>query len=315
MQRIASPVVIIIITIISLELSTRVLCHYFLVFDIEMLRYSTSLKDYSDDNLISFEHRKKKKETLMGVDVSINSKGLRDKELKEDEGDKKIIFLGDSLTFGWGVEKDKVFEDIVEKKLWSYGKRVPILNYGHCNFNTEQQVDLLLKKENLSDIDSVFLFYFINDAEKTPIKKKPPFYSQSLFISLLRSRYNRITGEGNYYDYYIKLYDENQSGWIQTQNSIKKLHQSLKKKGVLLYVFLLPDLHQVSPYPFYKIHKQVSTFLSREGVEWDDLTSEFKDVKNSKSLWVALDDPHPNEKAHKIIAEGVFSKIKERLRD
>ena len=69
-----------------------------------MTKYAMNLKKDSNNPLIGHEHRPNKSMELMDVMVDINSDGLRDKEYPVEKSDKKrIIFLGDSLTFGWGV--------------------------------------------------------------------------------------------------------------------------------------------------------------------------------------------------------------------
>ncbi len=45
-------------------------------------------------------------------------------ELKE----KRILFIGDSLTAGYGVDKDKSYVALIEKDLISKGKKIKILN-------------------------------------------------------------------------------------------------------------------------------------------------------------------------------------------
>ena len=48
---------------------------------------------------------------VMGVDVKINSDGFRDDEHTTGKSDKRrIVVLGDSLIFGWGVEMEQSFE-------------------------------------------------------------------------------------------------------------------------------------------------------------------------------------------------------------
>jgi len=51
--------------------------------------------------------------------VSTNSWGIRGKEFSKDkeEGTYRILFLGDSMTFGWGVEDNQPYPTLVEKYL------------------------------------------------------------------------------------------------------------------------------------------------------------------------------------------------------
>jgi lysophospholipase L1-like esterase len=61
--------------------------------------------------------------------VSTNSWGIRGKEFSKDkeEGTYRILFLGDSMTFGWGVEDNQPYPALIEKYLNSPAP--PIGNY------------------------------------------------------------------------------------------------------------------------------------------------------------------------------------------
>ena len=51
--------------------------------------------------------------------VSTNSYGFRGKEISQEKPRDvyRILLLGDSMTFGWGVEDDQTFSYIAEEKL------------------------------------------------------------------------------------------------------------------------------------------------------------------------------------------------------
>lgn len=62
----------------------------------------------------------------------INSLGFRDHEWNEykREGIIRILAIGDSFTFGWGVENNQAWPKILEQKLKEYGYNVEIANLG-----------------------------------------------------------------------------------------------------------------------------------------------------------------------------------------
>ena len=166
-----------------MEVIMRVYTHYSIFYDVEMTRYANKIKKSSADPKIGHVHKPNSDATLMGVNVKINSGGLRDKEYPLDHAQKyRIIFLGDSLTFGWGVEKVNTFEILLEGKLNKI-RPTEVLNFGTGNYNTEQEVNLFLKEEKKYKPDHAVLFYFINDAEVTPKKSAWNFLSHSRAIT------------------------------------------------------------------------------------------------------------------------------------
>ena len=70
----------------------------------------------------------------MGVDIIIDENGFRD-QLQNKNRDKKILMLGDSMTFGWGASE--TFSSILDKKITSH----KILNAGVGNTNTIMQIN------------------------------------------------------------------------------------------------------------------------------------------------------------------------------
>ena len=87
-------------------------------YEIEMMKYANRLKVISNNKDIGIEHKKNKKTFLMGAEVTLNSKGFRGNELKNET--KKILMLGDSMTFGWGAKNP--FPNILDKNTAKEGE-------------------------------------------------------------------------------------------------------------------------------------------------------------------------------------------------
>ena len=91
---------------ICVEFGTRLVFRNSMDYTLEMWKYARDLKRVSDDPLIGHEHIPNKSAHLMGVNISINSNGLRDREIsyQKDSDTTRVLMLGDSVTMGWGVE-------------------------------------------------------------------------------------------------------------------------------------------------------------------------------------------------------------------
>ena len=88
-------------------------------YNLEMWRYAADLKEPYDNPELPFHHYPKKRGHYYGVDVQINSQGLRDREfsIRKPKDVKRIIFLGDSFTLGWGVPFDSMYSKKLEHEL------------------------------------------------------------------------------------------------------------------------------------------------------------------------------------------------------
>ena len=313
LKNLLAVLIIIIVLFAICEALIRVYLHYNTVYDIEMTRYAMSVKEDSKNPKIGHVHRPGKEMELMDVNVSINSDGLRDKEYSREKEDAyRIIFLGDSLTFGWGVEIDDTFQYILEEEL-SRSSPTEIINFGTGNYNTEQEVNLFFEKGVKYDPDKVVLFYFINDAEVTPEKSGLWFLGYSHLISFYWSRINslmnNLLASKSFEEYYNALYDEEQQGWINSKKALIELRDYCRENEVAFQVVLLPELHDTDNVIFGQVYDKISGFLQESGIDYMSLAKLFKGQENVIELWVSLDDAHPNDIAHRKIAESLVEFI------
>jgi len=300
------------------ELFLRVYLSRHIFYDVEMSRYALTLKVDSPNPLVGHHHRPGAEATLMGVSVRTNSDGFRDDEYPVEKADRKrIMFLGDSLTLGWGVEKEQAFEHILERKLEAISP-TEIINLGTGNYNTTQEVHLFIDKGLKYEPDQVVLFYFINDAEPVPQKSRFPglghYRVLTFYWSRLKALKARIWPTAGFQEYYSALYREDNEGWVKSQFALLKLRELSREHGFDLKVVLLPELHELSDYAFAKEHGQVTEFLHDNDIPVLDLAPFFRNERDPRALWVAMDDAHPNARAHHLIAKYTLDFLAEKSR-
>jgi len=307
-------ILIVFIVILAIgEVLIRSYLHFNTAYDIEMTKYAINLKNDSENKLIGHVHRPNKSMELMDVMVDINSDGHRDKEYPVTKTDKhRIIFLGDSLTFGWGVKQEETFATLIEEDMNSQSP-TEVINFGTGNYNTEQEVNLFIDKGLKYNPDKVVLFYFINDAEITPEKSGLWFLGYSQFISFNWSRINSLLNNflpsKSFQEYYESLYDEDQQGWINARKAIIQLRDICESKGIEFQVVLLPELHDVNNEIFANVYDNLALFLAENNIDYLNLAKLFKNHPDQIQLWVSYDDAHPNNIAHKKIAQSTLGFI------
>ena len=87
---------------------------------------------------------------LMGVNIFLNSLGHRNNELQNEKANDeyRIHIIGSSITLGWGIETEKTFASVLEKKLNTNEKikkekkNYVVVNGGIGNTNTTHHVEL-----------------------------------------------------------------------------------------------------------------------------------------------------------------------------
>ena len=95
------------------------------------------------------------------VAVEINAQGFRDRPFEPGTGGPRIVALGDSLTFGWGVEAGQGFTSRLEELLGA-----DVLDLGVCGYGTDQEL-LLWEREGRALRPAVVLILVCaNDLEE-----------------------------------------------------------------------------------------------------------------------------------------------------
>jgi lysophospholipase L1-like esterase len=291
------------------EVACRTVVNTGLQYDLEMWKYAVGLKRIAADPAVGHEHVPGSAARLMRSDVNINSGGLRNREvtLEKPAGTARIMMLGDSIVFGWGVDQDKTMSVDLEKDLSAGGFGLAeVINTGVGNYNTAMEVAYFLKSGAAYHPDTVVLNYFINDAEPTPTYQPVPWYARRFYAYAVSGGawdiFKRsLLGGPEWHKYYADLYRDGQPGWMAAQDNIRRLAAYCRENGIRLVMTNIPELHQLSPYPFVDVNAKLAAIAAAEGIEYVDLlpavTGEAPD-----SLWVTAPDPHPNAKAHALMA-------------
>ncbi len=307
-------VVTILFCCLAMEIGLRIAYARSMDFSMEMWKYATKLKQPVANPHLSFVHAPNRSAFLMGVPVSINSHGLRDREYSETKppGVYRIMMLGDSTTFGWGVKEEDTAAKFLERKLNAnlpagYDK-VEVLNTGVGNYDTVQEVTYYETRGRAFHPDLVILVFFINDPEPVPIETKGFLIDRSYLIAFATNRFDGILRYAglrpDWKQYYSSLYDDNRPGFQACKEALKSLADSTRSDGVKVLVALLPELHQINgdSYPFKAAHQKIKDALAVDQVPVVELIDGLKDHGPEETLWVTRLDDHPDAKANDLIS-------------
>ncbi len=94
------------------------------------------------------------------VSVKFNSHGLRDKEYSLARTEKgRILVLGDSFGWGFGVEHNDIFSEVIERR----NPQWEIINASVSGYGTAQQYLYLSSKGILYKPDVIIILFYKND--------------------------------------------------------------------------------------------------------------------------------------------------------
>ncbi len=254
-----------------------------------------------------------------GAPVSINSLGLRDREVDAQPADheSRVLLLGDSVPFGLGVAYEESMAYRLEERLNESAtppQRFRTLNFGVPSYNTEQEL-IQLRTLGLSlRPDLVILLFATNDIEPKMWvldKRRGPLVNvaqRSYAACLFHVLYRRAKSSVGVRTPGIALgnFEPSNPRWLAIESSMLEIHRLCREAGIPFVLFtvfvgrdqpamaLVEELGQRAGFP-------VVPLLPWEDPRWagDDRSI----YENSPS------DSHPNAEGSRIYAQLIHEAL------
>lgn len=297
----------------------KIVSEYFPSLDFRFAYYDQPEKYYRKQGIIPsyVEHR-------------VNSDGYRGAIVPQSKpaGTFRLLFLGDSFTFGEGVPEGTPFPAKVEGLLrqtsnQGHGKRCEVINGGVSGHNTGDEVVDLERRWLAYNPDMVIIVFYLNDAYDDEqfgrlitggaegISMTPPADVEpaSYLYSFLSHRWQRYIMSRQVADIYMSQYSNNPmvggNDWAEARQALAHAKKITDERGIKLGLIIFPELFELTKaYPFRKIHTDVANTAMSLGIPTLDLLETFHD-KDPEKLWVHVTDHHPNQTAHALAAEAI----------
>ena len=306
---------------------------------------------YSYDPLYSWRNKAGAEGKFSMVDsvslVKINSHGLRsDKDYSFTRNDKpRIAIMGDSFTWGYGVDNSDRFSDILERDL--FDNRIEVINAGVTGYGTDQQLllyeneirkykpDIVIVAMDLTDVYSdnyrkkaygypkpyfekddkggVRLTAFPTSIGQDSFEMRAPQIRGGLYIiELLR---DGLTLSSFITDSYLK-YLEN-SGKVDLELSkrlIKIFEMEVRKDDALFLVFLIPSRGDVKRGKVNYLFQEMIDFMKANNISYFTPLENFKKVQMTTNLYFP-NDTHLNVAGNRLAAKELYNMVIEMTSD
>ncbi|HWP45625.1 MAG TPA: GDSL-type esterase/lipase family protein [Candidatus Limnocylindrales bacterium] len=278
------------------------------------------------------------------VFMKSNSEGFRTEEIPihKEKNVYRIVLLGDSSTFGWGVNQDERFSRFLEDKLNSVqnSTRYEIINLGIPGYTTDHGMAAFQHYALKYSPDMMILSFGANDGKPVPQRAKKflklnpwmedlqgflrNFSTYKLMRKILLSFYNPFDA----------LHSQNPKGpvepfvtFLEYQKNLEYLIDTGREKGietVLLglccpksYLDIMRKVAQSKNVPMIDgMHVLIQSIPEvQEGKHYPELARHYKDLFGEESLrnrrlwYVTSDTCHPNVIGHRILAEALYDRI------
>ncbi|MFA5147122.1 MAG: GDSL-type esterase/lipase family protein [Candidatus Omnitrophota bacterium] len=270
-----------------------------------------------------------------GISYKINSKGLRDYEYgyAKESGTYRIVALGDSYMFGWGVNLEDSYPKRLERILnGKYpGRKFEVINVSVYGYNTAQEFELLKREGMKYDPDLVILGFFFNDGEPQYVMPRDPSLEHEgtgiWFFEFVKFRLNilikKLSGREDIFPLRREEYSEHFWDGFRIKNLLYKkdgclsaldgIRGFLGERGVGFLVVMFPSFEYSADdetipadgYGNYKIiNTAVKDFCAEKNIRVFDLYDTFVGMLAVDVKEKAVGHIHLNERGYMISAEA-----------
>ena len=273
---------------------------------IEMWRYATLLKRESVNPRVGHEHIPGSFAQLQGVDIAINSLGMRGPEPDLTNPQKRnIVILGDSVAFGWGVSEAGTLRGQLAQVL---GDSANVMTTGVGNMNLEQIVAHWLGFSPQIKTDTVIV---LATARATELQEKERAgwlvrHSQ-LYALVLAFSKTLMLEHKELLAFYQKIWGDG-PGRVAMTRALDELRADQQRRDYRVVVALMPESHEFAPYRFGFITQVMQKEVVARGWQFIDLLPALAD-RPARSYWVMDQDPHPNADAFQRIARHLMPSV------
>jgi lysophospholipase L1-like esterase len=272
----------------------------------------------------------------------INRAGYRDDE--PQPGRRRIVVLGDSVSFGLGVQQEKIWPALLEQRLRREGLQPrAVENLAIWAYNTANEADALREDGLPLRPDVVILQFYMNDFSIAPplkpgVEPKPPSLGQRLTALknrlLFRSAlYRRLYQAGTGLSFAL-FHDLRRRRFPDTLNDAEPRGQSARLRampddadvaafrevrairdlarghGAGLLMVLSPDEVQLFTGRFDVVNERMRAFCAREGIDLLDPLPAYRASPDRLKLY--YDGVHYSPRGHALLARLVFAELARR---
>jgi lysophospholipase L1-like esterase len=257
-----------------------------------------------------------------GKPVQVSAQGFRDREYpiaKQKQG-KRIIGLGDSVMFGWGVDEADCYLAQLENSLNAGQDSVlfEVINTGVPGYNTAMEVATLEHRFKLDEVDMVIINYIGNDCDLPNfIHKKPKYWTLKKSFILMRFFQNDelnapletapMNHLGSGYVNKQELVPAEYSDMVDVPGYLKAMHHLKEMQAEHGFKIVVLATNPNAPTMDY-----VQLACDSFGLDLLDIYPIWKDYKktNPDAVWEQSEaDSHPSPQAHRLIAEALRGRV------
>ncbi len=251
-------------------------------------------------------------------------------EPEKPPGTFRVMIIGDSFTWGWGVSWDKTYAARLARWLPRLESEsdFQVVNWSRPGWNTWEEWISVREQLEVWAPDLVIVGYVFNDAESTDLRER-----EAARLNLARRtpqgaigsrlcRWSRLAQRladavenrrmrRELTAYYHRLYES--EGWATGKRGLRRLRAAAKGLDVPLLLVLFPifDSQLDEAYAYRELHGLLTTTADTLEIPHLDLLPVFEEFDGRELAVVPFTDAHPSPLAHRIAAKAILDHLVE----
>lgn len=267
--------------------------------------------------------------TRTGVHLAINALGMRgpDTTREKPAGVRRILVLGDSVAFGWGVAEPEIFARRIEKQLRSeLACPVEVLNASVSGYGSVEEADYFLSEGLALAPDVVLIYQVENDnviatpahgAVATWIKDRIVYrsYLVNATVQALRTLRWKLQARAGGGD--AAAYAAIQRKWPEIPGSaeslaaLRRIGEAARAHGIAVVLASHPS-NADDPTLDASRNRALAALADETQMRFVDASAGLR-AHRDEDLAVSPTDRHPNGRGHELIAAALLPALRDAL--
>ncbi len=295
--RIATPILAVVVLFVMLEIAFR-------IADVPSVHGPILRESY---------------ENTAAADNYRNTLGLRERweDVPGDENSIRIAFLGDSVTYGAGVEQEQGFVHLIEGLL-NNGKPLcyVTINLGEPGTDPADQVQVYQRVRHAVRPDVLVHMLYCNDLGRD-------LYEDLKFIHDLQFRKSwpaQVSHVWRYFERRVR-YEmvfqhtvdyfrggdspfKRDQAWQRLTGAVREVQAMAQADGARYVMVMWPWLARLDDYPLQDVHRRMQNVAEQLDAPFFDLLDTFRG-RNARRMRLSIIDEHPSPMAHRLGAQAI----------
>ena len=242
------------------------------------------------------------------IEIRIDSDGRRGEPAGFTDGRPKVVFVGDSLTFGWGNPAEDIFPFLIGRML-----DVEVVNLGVSGYGTDQEY-LTLRREGLPlGPAAVVLAFSPNDLLEVVADRKYGWTKPRFRLEGSRLVLSDASERSPFLERHSSLYRSLKLFLHRPTDRPEEALRPLARRLVRRPIRSMAEETRRAGARFFVVHsgnRWLSNTLDKDGIDRIDVAGALRAAREEGPVRLG-NDPHWNARGHRVVAERLSTALAE----